>query len=576
MLNYVTMNKLTLLLLVVLFLSYLSYVFKAKKRVPAQGVKNRTAPEAYVTESGAFPPSIVGAQTAVPAFIGYTEKAEIDGQPCFNKPIRVGSMADFETYFGGRYNLVYDIHEQTNPQDGNYDFKVKYAASTSLAVSPPEMGSYLYYYLEQTDASKFYLYDSMRLFYANGGGNCYVVSVGDYARGASIQKDDLIGGLNVIRDQVGPTMLVVPDALLLDGQSNGGGAPDYPATFKPSAAFQTVVREMLKQCGDLEDRVAILDVYGTLAVNNATLDAVITQFRTDVGNENLKYGMAYFPFLHTSAVEASDFTYRNLQPLSLLQNILSWENHNLYHADNQPKYTAVQNSIDSMASPSQTTDGVQTLTRELANAIPLLKDILGVVVEKNCVLPPSGALAGVYTYTDATRGVWNAPADIDLNSVEQTTFKMSDTQQGDLNMPVDGKAVNALREFVGRGTVVWGARTLDGNSNDYRYIQVCRTLIYIEQSIKAALATFVFAPNDGNTWVTVTSMVSNFLENLWAQGGLMGAKASDAFTVQCGLGSTMTGMDVVNGYMIVQVTLQMIHPAEFIELTFKQKMEGAG
>jgi phage tail sheath protein FI len=71
-------------------------------------------------------------------------------------------------------------------------------------------------------------------------------------------------------------------------------------------------------------------------------------------------------------------------------------------------------------------------------------------------------------------------------------------------------------------------------------------------------------------------MISNFLQSVWTQGGLMGAKASDAFTVQCGLGTTMTGQDILDGYMIVQVTLQMIHPAEFIEVTFKQKMQGVG
>ena len=118
--------------------------------------------------------------------------------------------------------------------------------------------------------------------------------------------------------------------------------------------------------------------------------------------------------------------------------------------------------------------------------------------------------------------------------------------------------------------------TLDGNSNDERYIQARRTIIYIEQSIKSALNVFIFAPNDANTWVTVTAKVSNFLTDLWEQGGLMGAKASDAFTVQCGLGSTMTGQDILDGYMIVQVTLQMIRPDEFIELTFRQKMEGVG
>ena len=139
-------------------------------------------------------------------------------------------------------------------------------------------------------------------------------------------------------------------------------------------------------------------------------------------------------------------------------------------------------------------------------------------------------------------------------------------------MPMNGKAVNAIRTFVGRGTLVWGARTLDGNSNDWRYIQVRRTLIYIEQSVKVALDRFVFAANDGQTWVAVTSMISNFLQGLWSQGGLMGDKASDAFAVSCGLGSTMTPQDILDGYMVVQITLQMIHPAEFIELTFKQKM----
>jgi hypothetical protein len=123
---------------------------------------------------------------------------------------------------------------------------------------------------------------------------------------------------------------------------------------------------------------------------------------------------------------------------------------------------------------------------------------------------------------------------------------------------------------------VWGARTLDGNSNDYRYIQVRRTLIYIEQSVKAALNPFVFAANDGKTWVSVTSMVSNFLSDLWAKGGLMGATPKDAFSVDCGLGTTMIGREVLEGYMIVRVLVQMIHPAEFIELTFKQKMENAG
>ena len=104
-----------------------------------------------------------------------------------------------------------------------------------------------------------------------------------------------------------------------------------------------------------------------------------------------------------------------------------------------------------------------------------------------------------------------------------------------------------------------------------------RTLIYIEQSVKAAMNPFVFAPNDGKTWVIGRGDDRRTsCTDLWAQGGLMGATPQEAFSVQCGLGSTMTAQDVLEGYMIVQVTLQMIHPAEFIELTFKQKMEAVG
>ncbi|HEY0406168.1 MAG TPA: phage tail sheath C-terminal domain-containing protein [Pyrinomonadaceae bacterium] len=558
------------------------------------GYKNRTTPGVYITELNAFPPTIVGVQTAVPAFIGFTEFAALSGKPAYNKAIKVGSMLDFETYFGKQYPAVYTIMPTTpNATNDNYDFKVLWEP-TSPFVSPPPgsppIDGYLYYFL-QDPPYDFLLYDSMRLFYANGGGTCYVVSVGNYAtavqeaRGVTLTP--LLEGLKVIKEQSGPTMLVIPDAVLLPGTAidTTAQATDRSlSAYTPpqvSTDFGTLVTEMLKQCVELQDRVAILDVYGSQSVKDAsTLDTVISQFRSYINNDSPSYGMAYFPFLHTTVMQPNDFNYTNLTPLSRLQQILRMENQTLYGMPgSELRFGQVNQSITNM-SPSITDPtnpvAVTTLNQNLSASIPLLTDIERVMIEKNSVLPPSAAMAGVYTYIDGTRGVWNAPANIGLTSVDRTTYKLNDKQQGELNMPIDGKAIDALREFVGRGTIVWGARTLDGNSNDWRYIQIRRTIIYIEQSVKAALNPFVFAPNDANTWVTVTAMVSNFLETLWAQGGLMGAKSSDAFTVQCGLGTTMTGMDVLNGYMVVQITLQMIHPAEFIELTFKQKMEGVG
>ena len=561
--------------------------------MPSTGYKNRTTPGVYITELNAFPPSIVGVQTAVPAFIGYTEMAELNGKPAFFKSIKVGSMLDFETYFGGRYDAIYTIMQQTapDPQKDNYDFSVKYTPTSPLGSLPPgsPVGGFLYYYLKDPGLD-FNLYDSMRLFYANGGGNCYVVSVGSYASAqqqGGIKGKDLIDGLAVIREQVGPTMLVIPDAVLLSGTpitpSSTGATPQAMTAIGPyvppqtSTEFGDVVGVMLQQCIDLQDRVAILDVYSSQSVRDqASLDAVISEFHKYIKVDKPSYGMAYFPFLNTTVVQASDFDYNNLASISLLQQILNMENENLYGKSSPTpdpsRYDQVKADIADMTKAT----GTETRNQNLTAALPLLTSIERLLIDKNSVLPPSAAMAGVYTYIDGTRGVWNAPANVSLYSVDRTTYKMNDKQQGNLNMPIDGKAIDALREFVDRGTVVWGARTLDGNSNDWRYIQVRRTIIYIEQSIKAALNPFVFAANDANTWVTVTAMVSNFLENLWSQGGLMGAKSSDAFTVQCGLGTTMTGMDVLNGYMVVQITLQMIHPAEFIELTFKQKMEGVG
>lgn len=138
---------------------------------------------------------------------------------------------------------------------------------------------------------------------------------------------------------------------------------------------------------------------------------------------------------------------------------------------------------------------------------------------------------------------------------------------------VTGKSVNAIRTLPNYGVVIWGARTLDGNSQDWRYINVRRTLIMIEQSIKYALQSYIFQPNVSNTWVAVQSSISNFLTSLWAQGALQGAKPSDAFNVQVGLGVTMTAQDILNGLMNVSVQVAVTHPAEFIVLTFQQEMQ---
>lgn len=592
---------------------------------PITVTKNRQTPGVYVTEFEAFPPSIVGVATAVPIFIGYTETAtdRVSGKPVYLQPVSLNSMADYRSYFGAAFDargVVAAVGSSAAADfqafSWNGSTNGPSSAGYTVATSVTPTGT-------MTWVPQFNLHAAMESFFANGGDACFVISVANYwgtastppagAAPVAVNANDLMAGLAVAKDTRGGTMLVVPDLGLLV-ETDAKGVLSYPG-------YQSVVVEMIQQAGTLQDRVAILDLPGALAPANWSASAMEKEaeaFYTAIAPaaDWFSYGTAYGPALQSSLIANSDLAYPNLTgstaSATLMNNLLTTQALSLYApADaGQTPITLPSNFTDvaahiaaafpvAGASPIASdpanivgvaqnlavslpgevvvpTDsaGVAALNQYLVSALPVFATILQALANKLNVVPASGAIAGVWAQNDANRGVWNAPANMALNQVIKPLVPLNDTQQGDYNVPLNGNAIDILRYFVNRGTVVWGARTLDGNSNDYRYIQVRRTLIYIQQSIQQALDPFVFAPNDGKTWVTVTSMISNFLTQLWTEGGLMGDKASDAFSVQCGLGSTMTGQDILNGYMIVSVTLQMVHPAEFIELTFKQTMQG--
>jgi uncharacterized protein len=286
--------------------------------------------------------------------------------------------------------------------------------------------------------------------------------------------------------------------------------------------------------------------------------------------------MAYFPFLATSIVGAADVDYTCFDPADL-RAILT-DQAAFAHPDpaapgpaanRNPDFLRLKGRIDAMGSTvdrsTQAGRGaISALNHDLVAALPLLGQMEAVVQADLALLPPSGALAGVCAQNDTARGVWHAPANIALKEVIAPSFNLTAAQQGPLNAPTDGKAIGAVRFFVGRGTLVWGARTLDANHAEQRYIQVRRTLIYIEQSMLTVLDDFVFESNDAKTWTAVRDAVTNFLQDLWRSGGLFGAKAEDAFLVQCGLGTTMTMADIDEGRLIVRVGVAVLQPAEFV------------
>ena len=188
-------------------------------------------------------------------------------------------------------------------------------------------------------------------------------------------------------------------------------------------------------------------------------------------------------------------------------------------------------------------------------------------------VPPSGAIAGIYAYVDRTRGVWKAPANVSIAGVVGLTSTFTASELDALNVDTNsGKSVNALRQFAGKGTLVYGARTLAGNDNEWRYVNVLRFFNFVEKSTKMGTEQFVFEPNNANTCVKVQTMIENFLIVLWRQGALQGIKPEHAFYVSVGLGKTMTTLDIQEGRMIIEIGMAAVRPAEFIILRFSHKM----
>jgi phage tail sheath protein FI len=442
-------------------------------------------PGVYIEEVSIFPPSITSVATAIPAFIGYTTQAP-------GTIARISSMNEYVANFGGpKANLQINL---TNP------------AAPAASITGPN----------------FFLYYAMQMYFANGGGPCYVISTGNYP--GSVAKTDFALSLStgpafsklILEDE--PTLIVMPELTLL------GTAAD---------AYEVQVYA-LQQAAKLQDRFVLIDVHPTFASPRTN---VIDELRFGVGTSNLKYGAAYYPDLVTSMAyppEAVSFT----GSVGLNSNTMA------YH----------------IANPSVDWLGVEKKVRE-------------VVAAQVITLPPSAAIAGIYASVDRDRGVWKAPANVSINGVSKPSIAITRDQQDLLNVDSSGKSVNAIRTFTGKGTLVWGARTLAGNDNEWRYVPVRRLFIMVEESIKKATEFVVFEPNDANTWLRVKTMIENFLLNLWKDGALAGAVPKDAFFVKVGLNQTMTAQDILEGRLIIEIGMAAVRPAEFIILKFSHKLQ---
>ncbi len=528
-------------------------------------IQARQTPGVYIKELNAFPNSVVQVATALPVFIGYTQTVMFQGMNLQNKVVEIGSMADYKTMFGNGPAITFAIDPfKTNPENPN-------------AIPDVTLNTIGY---TLTQSATFYLYYSLQLFFQNGGGNCFIMSIGTYdnegKNGPGLTNytklSDAAGGdiFAVLKTSIDPTLILIPDAL----------------AFGASSDYYNLINLCLEHCADVQSRITLVDAFDGRNVtdplvfnelHSSNTDPV-SNIRNGVVSPFLNYGAAYYPWLNTSVVTSDELDHSSA--VNSFTGPLIDSDYNI-----AAKITTILTNLkNTLAGLPTITDPVEKQAalkaaesaahNDLLALSPNYKALINAMLFKLNCLPCTPAVAGAICTVDGSQGVWKAPANISLMGVNSPVLKISDDLQENMNVDaVTGKSVNAIRPFTGFGTMIWGARTLEGNSQDWRYLNVRRTLIMIEQSVKIAARSYVFAPNDANTWLNLKSEIETFLTGIWKQGGLAGSKAEDAFSVSVGLGSTMTSNDILDGYLDVAVLVAITHPAEFIEISFKQQLQ---
>jgi phage tail sheath protein FI len=365
-------------------------------------------PGVYIEEKSSFGSSVVPVATAIPAFVGYTEKASRGSKDLTNQPTKISSLGQYEQFFGGAPDTKFNIEASEDSATG---FKLSFV-----------------------EDSRYLLHSAMRLFYTNGGGDCYIVSVGNYGDkiDAGQLNDPKGGGIVTLEKFLEPTLLVVPDAVLLS-----------------EADCFSVQAAMLQHCGyKMKNRFAILDVYNGTVERTFDEEDIINKFREGVGSNFLQWGASYYPFLNTAIIKSSEIDYTRVANLDGLVEILSKEVADNLEADNITEARAEGiNAEIAKISEDNDAEAVKSVNATLTVISPKLNMVIAEMSEMLNVMAPSSAMAGAYTMVDNTSSVAQSPANISLGSVVSTTVNINNDNQEDLNLPLNGKAVNAIRSF---------------------------------------------------------------------------------------------------------------------------------
>ncbi len=446
---------------------------------------------AQSTEEAALPRlAVQELASAIPAFIGYTERtAGATGHSLTHKPTKVTSWAEYEQLFGGPATPTILAAAELEPG----------SSTVNAQIAPPSVD--------------FLLAHAVQHYFGNGGGPCWVVSVGGYESG-TVELGDaqrgLRAGLEAARLEPDITLTVVPEAVRLDDK-----------------AYTSLVQAMLQQCADAPGRFAILDLREG---DQAKTAARLASDRALLGGSNLMHGAVYYPWLRTTL------------------------RHRLANDERNVKVSVGGAAAVPLGS-------LREGQRAIYNAVK------SALAAQTVVLPPSAAIAGVYARTDRERGVWRMPAGTDMHDVIEPVVPLTDALQQPLKLDADGgKSINAIRSFPGKGNVVWGARSLAGNDNEWSHLNVRRFVNTVARSAKTSTQWATAQAQDANTWRQVREMLESYLQLKWRQGAMPGATPAQAYYVRCGLRETMTAQDVTAGRLNIEIGLAVLRPSEFIVL----------
>ena len=191
------------------------------------------------------------------------------------------------------------------------------------------------------------------------------------------------------------------------------------------------------------------------------------------------------------------------------------------------------------------------------------------LLKRPTFLPPSGSMCGIYARTDIQRGVFKAPANEVVQGCTGLSVSYNAAEQGKLNP----NGVNLIRAIPGQGIRVWGARTCSSDGN-WKYVNVRRLFIFLEESIRANTGWVVFEPNDEGLWSRVRGTISLFLETQRRIGALAGSTPEQAYYVDVGH-NTMTQDDILNGRLICEIGVAPVRPAEFVIFRITQITQSA-